>query len=477
MRQVENPELVSVGAQDTPVSAGIGDQIKLVTGFLRRRYLSIVIGLLLSLPLAVLYYFFLARRGPILRPLGCSLRRRRARCRKRWSAVRRLVPPGSRARSRILRSQNVAGYVVKQLRLAEDPQFLRSRLGPFEKLLERLGWGSNELNSEAERVAAATTAVMDGLKIRRSGQSYTVGIEFEGYNADQAAKITNMIIDGYIFDQLNAKYQANRRAGDWLQERLQALREQAATAERAVIEFKAKNNIVAAGGGTLMNEKQLGETSGQLATVRSRAMDLQARLERIAAVREAYQHEQPVSGKDENVSEAMSNAIISQLRGRYLDLLNREADYSLKYGKNHQAALNLRNQIRDIRRSIRDELGRIEETFKSEYQLAKQQQDEAEKALAGLVSQSTTTNQAQVTLFSLEAAAKSYRQLYDNFLQRHTASVQQQSLPITDARMISSASVVRSSGKTLQNLMTDYPRGRDARGGCGPVPRNAGPGI
>ena len=149
----------------------------------------------------------------------------------------------------------------------------------------------------------------------------------------------------------------------------------------------------------------------------------------------------------------MSNPIISQLRGRYLDLLNREADYSLKYGTNHQAVVNLRNQIRDIRRSIRDELGRIEETFKSEYQLAIKQQDEAEKALAGLVSQSTTTNQAQVALFSLEAAAQSYRKLYDSFLQRHTSTVQQQSLPITDARMISSPSVVKTSGKALQNLM------------------------
>ena len=68
------------------------------------------------------------------------------------------------------------------------------------------------------------------------------------------------MIDAYIFDQLNAKYQANRRTGDWLQERLQALREQAAASERAVIEFKAKNNIVAAGG-ALMNEKQLSEMS------------------------------------------------------------------------------------------------------------------------------------------------------------------------------------------------------------------------
>jgi len=56
------------------------------------------------------------------------------------------------------------------------------------------------------------------------------------------------MIDGYIFEQLNAKYQSNRRAGDWLQERLQTLREQTSAAERAVIEFRSKNNIVKTGG-------------------------------------------------------------------------------------------------------------------------------------------------------------------------------------------------------------------------------------
>ena len=80
--------------------------------------------------------------------------------------------------------------------------------------------------------------------------------------------------DAYIYEQLNAKYQANRRAGDWLQERLQTLREQAAAAERAVIEFKAKNNIIKTGstggtGGTLINEKALGDTSGELAKLRA----------------------------------------------------------------------------------------------------------------------------------------------------------------------------------------------------------------
>ncbi|MFZ2135635.1 MAG: AAA family ATPase [Xanthobacteraceae bacterium] len=352
----------------------------------------------------------------------------------------------------VLRSQPVAAYVVKQLRLAEDPQFVKSQNGAFERLfdrvLARIGWGDPEPNSDAERFGAAVQALASGLSVGRIGPSYLVQISFRSPSAEQATKIANAAIDGYIFDQLNAKYQQNRRAGDWLQERLQALREQAAAAERAVLEFKAKNNIVSAGGGQLMNEKQLSETSGQLAATRSRASDLQARLDRIQAVRKAYQQDQPPdSTVDETISEAMSNGIINGLQSQYLNLRNREADWSTRYGKTHTAVVNIRNQIRDIRRSIRDELGRIEETTRSELQIAKKRQDEVENALAKLISTSSTTNQAQVTLFSLEASAQSYRKLYDNFLQRQTESVQQQSWPISDARPVSPAFATKTFPK------------------------------
>ena len=339
----------------------------------------------------------------------------------------------------VLKSQPVAAYVVKQLRLADDQQFLRSENGVFDRVLARLGLGKPEPQSDAERFGAAVEVVTGGLDVKRVGPSYVVQINFRSPNAEQGTKIANALIDGYIFDQLNAKYQANRRAGDWLQERLQALREQAAAAERAVIEYKAKNNIVSAGG-TLMNEKQLSETSGQLAAARAHTSDLEARLERIQAVRQAYQQDQPpASAVDETVSEAMSNPIIGKLQTQYLDLKNREADWSAKYGKNHKAVVNIRNQIGDMRRSIRDELGRIEESYRSELEIAKKRQDELEQGLTKVISQSTTTNQAQVVLFSLEAAAQSYRKLYDNFLQRQTESVQQQSWPISDARPVSPA--------------------------------------
>jgi len=444
---IEQPQSDLVIGPELPATASLGAQIDLVTGFLRRRYRLILLGLLLALPFGGIYLYLTPasytassvmmiepRKGPLDPLMGSSLP----------DAV------WIESQSISLKSLNVANYVVKQLRLADDSQFVRSGVGWLDKVLFRLGWGEDpEPKTEPERVGAAISALYNGLSIKRLGGSYMMQIDFSSQNKEQAAKIANTMIDAYIFDQLNAKYQSNRRASDWLQERLQALREQAAAAERAAIEYRAKNNIVATGGGGLMNEKELTEMSSGLVSARVHASDVQARLERLRAVRKAYQQERPNSGEqDEIVPEAMSSGIITPLRAKYLDLVNRESDWSLRYGKNHTAVVALRNQIRDIRRSIGDELGRIEENLKSEYEIAKKREEEFDKSQAKLISQSTETNQALVTYFSLDAAAKSYRRLYDNFLQRHTESVQQQTFPVSEARQISSASVNKTGPKT-----------------------------
>jgi succinoglycan biosynthesis transport protein ExoP len=427
---------MSVSAAEFTEKATLSQQLSFVTGFLRRRYLIITICVLLSIAGGALFLY-------AAKPMYTASATMMIETHKGSG----LLPGTSEgptdaawieSQIEILKSQDVAAYVVKQLHLADDPEFPQSGAGLWDKILDRLGWGPRPPTSDAERNGVAIGTLMGQLTIRRIGPSYLIQIGFRSHNQEQAVKIANAMIDGYIFDQLNAKYQANRRASDWLQERLQALREQAATAERAVIEFKAKNNIVSGSGGSLMNEKQLGDASGQLAAARDRVSDLTARLKRIDAIRQAYHTDQP-AGADETISDELSNPIIGGLRTRYLDLVNKEAEWSLKYGANHSAVVNVRNQIRDIRRSIFDELGRIQESYRSDYEIAKTRQDEMEKGLAGLISQSQETNQAQVTLFSLEAAAKSYRKLYDDFLQRHTESVQAQSYPISDARSVSSA--------------------------------------
>jgi capsular exopolysaccharide synthesis family protein len=106
----------------------------------------------------------------------------------------------------------------------------------------------------------------------------------------------------------------------------------------------------------------------------------------------------------------------------------------------------LRNRIRDIRSSTFEEIQRLAQSYRSEYEIAKQRQQEMEKQLAEAVSHSRSTDTAQVALRELESRAKSYRDLYEAFLQKYTAS-QQESFPITEARLISPASPPTSKSK------------------------------
>src|SRR5262249_35244846 len=152
------------------------------------------------------------------------------------------------------------------------------------------------------------------------------------------------------------------------------------------------NNIVVAAQGKPLSDQQVDELNSQLTTTRARAADVQAKLNRIQSVIDAGE---PVANEDATVSDALNNPIINKLRSQYLDLVNREADWSARYGRNHLAVVNLRNQIREIRSSIFQELKRIAETYKSDYAIAKQRQDELEKLLADAVSKSRGTNEAQ----------------------------------------------------------------------------------
>ena len=177
-----------------------------------------------------------------------------------------------------------------------------------------------------------------------------------------------------------------------------------------------------------------------------RSAEAKARLDRISSVLKA----DSAGAIDGTVADTLKSEVVSKLRSQYLDLAAREADWSARYGQNHLAVVNLRNQMREIRRAIVDELGRIAESYKSDYEIAKQQEDGIRKELAQAVSQTQATDADSIVLRELQSTAQTYKTLYDNFLQRYMESVQQQSFPITEARLISSASrpLRKSSPKT-----------------------------
>ena len=176
-------------------------------------------------------------------------------------------------------------------------------------------------------------------------------------------------------------------------------------------------------------------------TARAATAEAKARLDRLSEITKngISNLDNVIRSPDPAVADALRSDVINKLRSQFLDLANQEAVYSIRLGHDHLVVVNLRNQMFEIRKSIFDELKRIEETFKSDYQIALAREQSVQKSLADVVSQGQKTNQAQISLKDLDSKAQTFRAIHDNFVQKYMESLQQESFPYTEARVISRA--------------------------------------
>lgn len=345
----------------------------------------------------------------------------------------------------VLKSANVSQSVIKSLHLTDDPEFVGGKsgfIGAVAASVSKL-FGGGETPSESQLKRHALEVFDKDRTVDRVGLTYVMDISFESHDPAKAARIANAIVDAYILDQLEAKYQATRRASVWLQTRIKQLRTQASSAQRAVVNFKQDHNIVDTGG-QLMNEQEMAEVNSQLTLAHAATAEAKARLDNINQIMK-----QPIP--DGSVADALNSQVIIALRAKYLELAAREAIWAKKYGPNHLAVLSLRNQMLELRKNISDEMKKIAEAYQNNYDVAMARENSIKSRLDMTVAQSQVTDQAKIQLRELQSSADSYQTMYDNFLQRYMEAVQQESFPITEARLISAAlpPLARNHPKTI----------------------------
>ena len=337
----------------------------------------------------------------------------------------------------ILRSENILLSTVRDLKLANDPAFIQTGGSSIMGLVSAI-FGINEDArelSDAERERVAVGIINANLAVRRVGLTYVLEIAYRSPSPQLAATIANGIADAYVNDQLNTKYQAAKRASLWLQERIAELRDQSNAAARAVQDYKQKNNIVETGGQGLLTNLQVQETNTQMIAASATTAEAKARLERIQEVLKSSAPGEAVG----TVSDTLKDEVITKLRQRYLDDAQRVAEWSARLGPDHLAVINQRNEMAELQHSIVDELRRIAQTYQSDYEIAKAREDSIHQSLNRQISESSANSNAQVDLSELQAASQTYHTIFENFLQKYTEAVQQQSFPISDARVITPA--------------------------------------
>jgi polysaccharide biosynthesis transport protein len=426
--QVEQAEHPSAATQPSHV-------LHLAINFIRRQYVVIAIAVALTTLLGVVYLMTTPPRFTATARMLIDTRKQQVMFAQQPMTWDYMEAAAVESQVEVLKSENIAQAVVKANHLTENPDIVGAGNDLWGTVRAAIfGAPPPEVRSETELTKRAIGAVMGGVSAKRVGLTYVIEVGFQSRSPNDAAQIANAVVEAYIRDQLDAKLQATRRTTAWLLDQIAELKEKSSLADRTVEDFKDKNNMISADG-RLVNEQQVAELSSQLVLKKQRTADAQSRLDRVQSILRG----DTVDPINATVADSLNNGVVTRLRERYLDDANKEADWSARFGSGHLAAVNMRNQMKGILASIREELVRLGETYKSDLEIAKLNQDAAEKELAGAVAQSQEANQVKVTLRQLESAAKTYRSQYDGLLQKYSETQAQQSYPITEARMITPA--------------------------------------
>lgn len=345
----------------------------------------------------------------------------------------------------ILKSTRLARAVVLAEKLHENEQFLNPPRSP-------VGWLKAQIKSvtglfssapppsatsaENAKIGKAAALLQSNLTAERAGRSYVIDVTFKSNDRKLAGAITRAYAEAYLSDQLDANFDATQRATLWLQGRLDELRHSSQAAAMEVVRFRAENGLTSARG-ELISEQQLSDLNSQLILAQADTANALGRYSQFKSIVD--------SGPENAVRNATipsdngNSAVINDLKTRYLNVTKREQEIAARFGEDHAQVVALRREQADLEGRMFQELKRITESYRNEYEVAKARETSLRENVGQMAGESSETSQSMVQLRELEQKSAALATLYQTFLARHEEASQQRSFPIAEARIISEA--------------------------------------
>ena len=324
--------------------------------------------------------------------------------------------------------------IASQLQIMTSSGFLahvydKLNLGDDEELIAKIPSVAASGSPEA-RQRAIIDALKEQLKIERRGLTYVVDIDATSRGPDKAAKFANAIADAYIDEQKKLRAATTGQATQWLGARIDAMRGHVASADQAVADFRADHNMIDAGAGNTLQDRQITDLTLQLGAARAHLGEAKAKYDLLQKVR---------LGEPSTLSDALQSVAITNLRGQYAAATRELASQLSTLGEKHPSVAQSRAQVADLRRQIDAELTLIRANVRNEYDLARSKEAELTNAFDRLKKSANGSDQAGVQLHELERQATATRTLYEQYLAREKETADQLSLPKSEARVISAA--------------------------------------
>ncbi|MBL8544359.1 MAG: AAA family ATPase [Hyphomonadaceae bacterium] len=340
----------------------------------------------------------------------------------------------------VLRSMLLSTRLAEAENLIEDPEWnsalrppgpLSMALAPIQALFAQANEPDAADREESQRDQVAR-AVNKAISVRRRGLSYGIEISLDAGSPRRAAELLNRFTQLYLSAQTEARFEASQRANSWLSGRLEELRREVQTKERAAEQYRLANGLSVAAGGAESQAPQSEEVQTMLVQSRADLAEKEARLRQLRTLLQG-------GGSADSLAPALSSQTITELRTREADLAQRVAELRRRYSAEHPTVLAAETELDNVRQRIQDEIRRIAANLQNEVDVARARLGTLQGSFGGVAGAAETDNEAVIHYRELLRDAAAARSVHESFLQRYHEVADQGELPIATSRVVSPA--------------------------------------
>lgn len=365
----------------------------------------------------------------------------------------------------VIRSRGLIEKVVDDYQLIRDPEYneelrplgaIRSFVAALIRLIDTVVpndfaslWSSTEPGDDLSRERNATVdALLENLDVGMKGQSRVIAIRLASEDPVKAAQLANAIAEAYLIAQLDAKYDATRRANQWLSTKLQDMRVKVRESESAVEDYRRRAGLLQSSKDGTLIAQQVTDLNAQLMAARADRTAYEARLQQVRSLA------QSPNGPEATVDVLGSPVIVDLLR-QETEVKRKLAELSQELGDRHPRMVSVRSEVSDVQAKIRSEIAKILQKMENEAAIARTREASLQKSLTTLEQRLAQANVAQVQLRALEREAEANKSTLEGFLSRFQELSAQTDLSAHDitARILSRAPVPDQPSAPQKNLI------------------------
>ena len=367
--------------------------------------------------------------------------------------------PSIESETEIIHSTSVAGRVVDDLKLGDDPELTKpsgltvALKGMIKKLIgkeEPVHAGSlAELIDATAEAKPGSDSVIDSflgrVSAERVRETFLIQVGYKSTDPDKAARIANAIADVYVQMQIETKMHAAEQATVWLDRQIGEMRDKVYKTEQAVAAFRSAHNLFDSEGHPL-DEREVARQMEQLTLSRNRTADSRAKFQQAKQILEN-------SADISTLGDVLKATSVTALKEQYADSLRQQAAAASHYGALHPTMIKANAQVDSARRELRMEVERIVTNLKSEAEQSEHAEAELAANLVHLKDALSGKNTENVRLRELERESNAAREVYEGFLKRIQETQQQQDLQAPEARIVNRAATPGAPVSPKKNLI------------------------